>query len=448
MLNKAKQKSETPPGCIELERQTKHLGSRWEWVKPEIWSNNMLEALVNGVKGGKWFSLIDKVYAPKTLMIAWEQVRNNKGAAGIDGVSIKRFELNAELYLKELSLEIKENRYIPQDVKRVYIPKGVGKTRPLGIPVVKDRIVQTAVKLVIEPIFENEFISSSYGFRPGKSAKDALREVNDLIERGYIHYVDADLQSYFDTICHDKLMEKLRKRIADSRVLRIIESWLKQDIMEGSKSWTPTMGSPQGAVISPLLANIYLHDFDKAITESGIKMVRFADDFVILTKSEEQAKAVLKGVIKWMDKENLIIHPEKTHTGNCMIEGQGFDFLGYRFENGKRWIRKKSIQKFRDRIRELTKRTNGQSIHTTVKRLNSTLKGWYNYFKHVSKWSLNTFDTFVRRRLRAILRKQEKRPGFGLCPRDHMRWNLAYFAKLGLFATESARQKELKLLKN
>lgn len=436
-------KQETEVRTDEVTRQTSNLRLRWMWTEATIWTDNMLAALEFGVKERKWFSLIDKVYRPSTLWSAWQKVKKNKGAAGIDQVTVERFTIGELKYLKELEENLKEGAYRPKAVKRVHIPKGQGKKRPLGIPSVIDRIAQQAVKLVIEPIIEKEFLDISYGFRPGKGAKDALREVDHLIKEGYTFVVDADLQSYFDTIPHEKLMDKISKYISDGKLLKLIEQWLKQDIMEECKTWTPNQGTPQGGVLSPLLANLYLHDLDVLITEAGGKMIRYADDFVIMTRNQEEALSMLAKVQEWVEKNGLTINPEKTHVGNCLIEGQGFEFLGYRFESGTRWIRKKSIQKFRDKIREKTKRTCGQSIETIIKAVNMVLKGWYNYFKHVSKWDLNTFDAFVRRRLRAILRKQNKRSGFGRSLEDHKTWPNEYFAKLGLFVMEKSRRQEL-----
>ena len=217
-------------------------------VKAGVWTERMLSALVNGVKGGKWFSLIDKVFAPATLMLAWTKVRANKGAAGVDGQSVKRFAAKADVYLLELSTALREGTYRPQAVKRVEIPKGDGRTRPLGIPTVKDRIVQQAVRLVIEPIFEHEFAEASYGFRPGRGCHDALREVDRLVKAGYVHVVDADLEAYFSSIPHEALMARIEARISDGRVLDLIGGWLTADILSGMERWTPTQGSPQGAV--------------------------------------------------------------------------------------------------------------------------------------------------------------------------------------------------------
>ncbi len=245
-----------------------------------VWTERMVAALVNGVKGGFWFSLIDKVYAPATLAAAWTKVEANKGAAGVDGQSIERFAARSETYLAELASELRAGTHRPQAIRRVDIPKDNGRTRPLGIPTVKDRIVQTAMKLVIEPIFETMFLPSSYGFRPGRGCKDALREADRLIRDGYTFVVDADLQSYFDSIPKDRLMHRVETRISDGRVLALLRSWLDQDVTAGLERWTPTAGTPQGAVISPLLANLYLHPLDELMAGKGYRMVRYADDCV------------------------------------------------------------------------------------------------------------------------------------------------------------------------
>ena len=216
--------------------------------KAAIWTERMVSALVNGVDGGKWYSLLDKVCAPQALALAWAKVQANRGAAGVDGQSVERFAVKAETYLAELSRDLREGTYRPEAVKRVEIPKGNGQTRPLGIPTVKDRIVQTAVKLVIEPIFEVQFLATSYGFRPGRGCKDALREVDQLLKAGYTFVVDADLQGYFDSIPHDRLMARVEASISDGGVLELLRSWLQQDILRGAERWTPTGGTPQGAV--------------------------------------------------------------------------------------------------------------------------------------------------------------------------------------------------------
>jgi len=405
----------------------------WAWIDRSIWTDRMLAALDNGVKGDKWFSLIDKVYRPQTLAAAWQQVKANRGAAGIDGQSIERFAANEARYLEELGQELKEGRYRPSPVRRVEIPKADGKTRPLGIPTVKDRIAQTAVKRVIQPIFEKAFLPTSYGFRPGKGCKDALRQVDTLLKAGYTHVVDADLKGYFDSIPHPRLKERIEASISDGRLLALLECWLGQDIVQELRRWTPTGGTPQGAVISPLLANLYLHSLDERMAELGLAMVRYADDFVILCPTAEQAERALAEVREWVAANELTLHPDKTHVGDCRIEGQGFEFLGYRFEAGKRRVRKKSLKALKDKIRGKTRRTRGQSLRRIIADLNPMLKGWFGYFKHAHRREFPALDGFIRRRLRALLRKQEKRPGAGRCHTDHRRWPNAFFAAAGLF---------------
>src|SRR5262252_3954261 len=347
----------------------------WTWGEASVWNERMLAALENGVKGGKWFSLIDKVYRVETLKAAWQKVAANGGAAGVDGQSVKRFAARAEMYLKELSLALERGTYRPMAVRRVEIPKEEGKMRALGIPVVKDRIVQTALKFVLEPIFEREFLKMSYGFRPGLGCKDALREVDRLLREGYTFVVDADLKSYFDTIAHARLLERVKEKVSDGRVLELIEAYLKQDIIKEMERWTPTGGTPQGAVISPLLANIYLHPLDCHMQQKGYRMVRYADDFVVLCQTAEKAQAALEEVRSWVEQNGLSLSVDKTHMGDCRQEGEGFEFLGYRFEAGRRWVRKKSLKAFRDRIRMRTKRTRGDSLAKIVADLNRRSAG-------------------------------------------------------------------------
>jgi RNA-directed DNA polymerase len=409
-------------------------------VEASVWTERMVSALVNGVKGGRWYSLIDKVYAPRTLAVAWEKVQANRGAAGVDGQSIERFAAKAQDYLAELSTALRTGSYRPQAVKRVEIPKGDGKTRPLGIPTVKDRIVQTAVKLAIEPIFEAKFMPRSYGFRPGLSCKDALREVDELLKDGYTFVVDADLKGYFDSIPHEPLMQRIEETIADGGILGLLHSWLKQDILKDMERWTPTSGTPQGAVISPLLANIYLHPLDQRMAALGYKMVRYADDFVVLCPTQAMAETALAEIRSWVATNGLTLHPDKTHLGNCRRPGQGFDFLGYRFEAGRRKVRDKSLTRFKDRVRELTARSRGDSLARVTADLTPVLRGWFGYFKHAHRNTFWDLDKFIRRRLRALLRRQSKRPSFGRCLHDHTRWTKAFFAAAGLFTLSAAHQ--------
>lgn len=407
-------------------------------VEAQIWTPRMVSALVNGVKGGKWFSLIDKVSALATLELAWTKVLSNKGAAGVDGQSLERFAARSELYLTELADALKTGDYRPQPVRRVDIPKGDGGTRPLGIPAVKDRIVQTAMKLVIEPIFETTFLDGSYGFRPGRGCHDALREVDAAIKAGFTHVVDADLAGYFDSIPHAALRDRVGERISDGRILDLIEAWLKADVMAGTRRWTPTTGAPQGAVISPLLANVYLHPLDVRMATLGYRMVRYADDFVVLCESREAAAAALAEIRLWVGDNGLSLHPDKTHVGDCRQAGEGFDFLGYRFEAGQRRVRKKSLKRFKDAVRARTGRSRGDSLARIVADLNPVLRGWFGYFKHARPAVFRDLDGLVRRRLRAILRAHDKRPGIGRTLHDHIEWPNAFFANAGLFALHAA----------
>ena len=430
----SKQSESQAPGVLKVAIQGANAHDRdWSWVEACVWNERMLAALDNGVKGGKWFSLIDKVYRPAALEAAWRKVAANAGAAGVDRQSVEQFATQAERYLGELEAALKAGTYEPLAVLRVEIPKGPGKLRPLGIPAVKDRIVQTALKLVMEPIFEREFLDTSYGFRPRRRCQDALREVDGLLKEGYTHVVDADLASYFDTIPHAALMARVGERISDGRLLELIEAFLHQDIVKGVERWTPVGGTPQGAVISPLLANIYLHPLDGAMRESGYRMVRYADDFVVLCQTAEVAQAALAKVQAWVQANGLTLNPDKTHVGNCLEAGQGFDFLGYRFEAGQRWVRPKSLKAIRDRIRFQTGRTRGSSLAVIIAGLNPMLKGWFGYFQHAQRRTFRDMDGFVRRRLRSLRCKQMKQPGTGRTLAVHRRWPNAFFAELGLF---------------
>jgi len=413
-------------------------GRDWSWVEAAVWTDRMVSALVDGVKGGRWYSLMDKVWAPATLEAAWAKVRANKGAAGVDGVSVERFAARAEVYLSELSAELRAGRYRPRPVKRVEIAKADGRSRPLGIPAVKDRIAQTAVKLVIEPIYEAAFRDESYGFRPGRGCHDALREVDRLVKAGFVHVVDADLAGYFDSIPHMALLARLEARISDGRVLELIRQWLEQDVIGGLERWTPSAGTPQGAVLSPLLANIYLDPLDALMADRGYRMVRYADDFVVLCRSTEAAEAALAEIRRWVGENGLRLHPDKTHLGDCRRWGQGFEFLGYRFEAGRRRVRKKSLDRLKDGIRAKTKRTRGASLSRIVADLNPMLKGWLGYFKHAHRNTFAPLDKFTRRRLRALLSKQVKRPDFGRSLAVQRRWPNKFFADAGLFALDTA----------
>lgn len=391
-----------------------------------------------GVKGGKWFSLIDKVIALRTLRAAWERVRANRGASGADHVTTEMFERGLEANLDRLAQEVREGSYRPQPVRRVWIDKpGSREKRPLGIPTVRDRVLQTAMRLVLEPIFERDFATHSYGFRPERSCKDALRRVDNLLKQGYTWVVDADLKGYFDSIPREPLMERVRSRVADGRVLGLIEAYLNQEVMEGLAIWTPEGGTPQGAVISPLLANLYLDPLDHLMEQTGFEMVRYADDFVILCKSREEAQSALERVGEWTAPAGLVLHPEKTRLVDVTQRG-GFDFLGYHFERGYKWPRKKSLEKFKNAIRDKTRRANGHSMERIITDINRSLQGWFEYFKHSHATTFPRLDGWIRMRLRSIKRKRRGGRGRGRGT-DHQRWPNAYFADLGLFSMTTAR---------
>lgn len=416
--------------------EAQEIRQKWKWVEPSVWTERMLTTLERGMKGGKWFSLVDKVYSGYNLKSAWGRVKSNGGAAGIDRQSIKAFERDEEKYLEELEESLRENRYEAKPVKRVWIEKpGSKEKRPLGIPVVKDRIVQTAIRNVIEPIFEKTFAEKSYGFRPGRGCKDALRRVDELLKKGYHWVVDADIKSYFDTIPHDKLMKEVEEEITDGRILELIESYLKQGVMEGLEQWEVDKGTPQGAVISPLLANIYLNKLDHEMERKEYEMVRYADDSVILCQSEEEAKSAHREMKKMLEERGLSLHPEKTRIVDAMREG--FDFLGYHFEGMRKWPRKKSMDKLKETIRAKTKRTSGESMKCIIAEVNQSLKGWYEYFKHSHKGTFPKLDKWVRMRLRSILRKRQGGKGRGRGA-DHQRWPNEYFVRHGLFTVTTA----------
>jgi RNA-directed DNA polymerase len=421
----------------------------WQRHKAErgAWSEKMLVALEQGVKGNKWFSLIDKVSRLDVLARAWAKVQSNAGACGVDGITVERFAKDSQERLLAVSEQIKRGAYQPQPVKRVWIPKpGSAEKRPLGIPTVRDRVVQTALRMVIEPIFEHAFAEESFGFRPGRSCQDALRRVDGLLQSGHTHVVDIDIRGYFDAIPHGRLMAKVSEHVADGRVLALIEAFLRAKVMEEMAGWEAESGTPQGGVISPLLANIYLNPLDWKLAQTGLAMVRYADDIVVLCRTAEEAGQALETIRQWMEEAGLELHPEKTKIVDMAPAGAHFDFLGYRFWRGKagqlrRFVRPKSCQKLRARIKPLTKRTNGESLEAIVAKLNPILRGWYGYFRHASAQALGQMDSWVRGRLRSILRK--RRGGKGRARgADHHRWGNRYFAELGLLCLQERRAKE------
>jgi RNA-directed DNA polymerase len=418
-------------------KQAGEIRERWKWVEPSVWTERMLTALEKGVKGGKWFSLMDKAYTLPNLRSAFGEVKRNGGAAGVDHQTVEMYDRHLEENLRELSRGLQEGSYRPQAIRRVWIPKpGSLEKRPLGIPTVRDRVVEAALRHVLEPIFEREFAEHSYGFRPHRSCKDALRRVEEMLKLGRTWVVDADMQSYYDTIPQEPLLARVEEKVADGGVLGLLKAFLRQSVMEGAAHWTPEEGTPQGAVISPLLSNIYLNPLDHRMAGGEGEMVRYADDFVILCASQSEAEQVLRQVQEWVDAAGLKLHPLKTRIVDATQPG-GFDFLGYHFERGQRWPRPKSQDKLKDKIRAQTKRTNGHSLRVIISRVNRVTVGWFEYFQHSHRTTFPRLDSWVRMRLRSILRKRQHRKGRGR-GRDHQRWPNAFFQEHGVFSLVTA----------
>ena len=415
---------------------TEQVRQRFPYASASAWTERMLTTLEEGMNGRAWYSLIDKVYNPANLREAWDKVHANDGAAGVDHMTVGQFDKNAPAELEALSRKLKEGRYEPSPVRRVHIPKpGTTQTRPLGIPTVRDRVVQGALRHVLEPIFEISFADQSYGFRPGRGCKDALRRVDGLLKKGWQWVVDVDLQSYFDSIPHDQLLMRIKQKVADGRVLSLVEKMLKQGVMEGLVQWTPMSGAPQGAVLSPLLSNIYLDPLDHLLAAKGHEMIRYADDLVVMCRSREDAERALALIGEWVESAGLKLHPQKTRLVNAAEEG--FDFLGYRFESGKRKPRDKSLQRLRESVRDKTGRNNGFAMQVIVMKLNLTLRGWFGYFQHSDRRCLKDLDGWIRRRLRSILRQrkgQRGRSGW-----DNLTWPNAYFREMGLYSLYEAQ---------
>lgn len=444
-MNREEHSTEVPARDKQVEEDL------WQRYGAEhgVWTEPMLMALERGLKGNKWFSLIDKVWSDRTLELAWEKVKSNAGACGVDGITIGRFAKDSQSRLLAVKEHLKRGTYQPKPVKRVWIDKpGSAEKRPLGIPTVSDRVVQAALRMVIEPIFESQFADGSNGFRPGRGCKDALRQVERRVRTGHCHVVDVDIRGYFDTIPHEGLMALVRERIADGRVLGLIEGFLKQEVMELT-DWQQAKeeGTPQGGVISPLLANIYLDPLDKKMESEGFAMVRYADDIVVLCRSREEAQAAMERIEAWMEAAGLSLHPEKTRIVDMNEAGSHFDFLGYRFKRsgrGKllRLVRPKSLGKLKETLKPKVRRNNGRSLEAIIEEVNRTLKGWFAYFKHSHVSELEDIDQWLRGRLRTILRKRRRGKGRSRGD-DHHRWPNHYFAGLGLFCLLEARELEI-----
>lgn len=371
----------------------------------------------------KWYSLIDKVYRVENLENAWKQVKANRGAAGVDGVTIKDFGKDLHGNLEKLSQNMMTKCYVPKPVRRVEIKKDTGGIRPLGIPSICDRVAQQSARNVLEPIFEPKFLDCSFGFRPGRSAHMAIDRIKLFLEAGYVWVVDADIKSYFDNISQEKLIDEVAKEVSDGSMLKLIRSFLQSGVMVNGSYELTDKGTPQGGVISPLLANVYLHPFDEEMTARGYRLVRYADDWLILCKSEKSAQRALKGAKEILEGQlGLTLHPDKTKIVDAR---QGFDFLGYHFKvvhfRRKRkeddiftcYLKpsEKAMNKFKAKLRDITRRNQTTNMPTLLKKLNPYIRGWANYYGHGNvKTLFKTLDTWIRRRVRMVQMRSWRNP--------------------------------------
>ena len=405
-----------------------------------MWTEAM-KAVVGPLRqaGRKWFSLYDKVIAPANLRAAWNRInhrvrgKKRQQGAGVDGVTVAKFESQAEAELQKLGEQLSTGRYNPSPVRRHYIPKPGSRTlRPRGLPTVRDRVVQEACRSMIEPIFEAEFLDNSHGFRAGKSVETACVQVERNVWAGKPWVVDLDIEKWYDSIPHEPLVDRVARRVSEGKVLDLIRSFLKSGVMEEMKVRYETTGTPQGGIISPVWANIFLHELDVAMEAGGIAWVRYADDVVALCRSREEAEQARELIGQVLHGLGLKLSPEKTR---IVHRDEGFDFLGGHYQGQRRWPRKKSVDKLRGTLRALTRRKRSGSLQSIGAELAPIQRGWFNFFRSGNVHpQFRALDGWLRRRLRGLLRKRTRRRGIRPCGRDHQRWPNSYFAEHGLFS--------------
>lgn len=413
-------------------------------MERRVWTERRLKRLETSQEQTVWYSLWDKVWQPDNLARAILEGIGNRGSAGVDGQTTQQFKADWTCPQEQLGQELRSGRYRPQPARRAWIPKmGSAELRPLGMPAVRDPVVQTALRAVLEPIFEREFAGQSHGFRPGRGSLQALQRVESLLQSGHMRVVDADLKSYFDTIPRQPLLQLVGQRIADGKMMELLERYLKAGVMASAKEWQPSeQGTPQGAVISPLLANLYLNPLDHEMARKGCQMVRHADDFVVCARTEEEAQKALAEIAQWVKTAGLTLPPAKTRIVNAAEKG-GFDFLGYHFEQyresgGKKWPRQKSQQKLRENLRAKLTRGRSGSLPQIMAELNPSLRGWYGYFKYSLPSAMQRVDEWVRERTRHIIRRRHKRRGM-VKGRERTEYPNAWFAAQGLFSLKAAQ---------